>query len=104
LKSSVEGLHRELPEDGRLSFGIGIHAGEALLGLVGTQQRVEYTAIGDCVNTAKRLQENAAAGQILISRETAKAILKSIEVVELPPIVAEGKEKPIEVYEIVGVN
>jgi len=104
LKSSVEALHRELSEDGRLAFGIGIHAGEALLGLVGTQQRVEYTAIGDCVNTAKRLQENAAAGQILISRETAKAILKSIEVVELPPIVAEGKEKPIEVYEIVGVN
>ncbi len=104
LKSSVEALHQELSKDVRLSFGIGIHAGEALLGLVGTQRRVEYTAIGDCVNTAKRLQENAAAGQILISRKTAKPILKSIEVVELPPVVAEGKEKPIEVYEVVGLN
>ncbi len=104
LKSSVEALHQELPEEMHLSFGIGIHAGEALLGLVGTQQRVEYTAIGDCVNTAKRLQENAAAGQILISRQTAKSILKSIEVVDVAPVVAEGKANPIEVYEVVGLH
>jgi class 3 adenylate cyclase len=56
------------------------------------------------VNTAKRLQESAAAGQILISRETAKPILKSIEVREVPPIVAEGKKDPIEVYEVVGLS
>jgi len=103
LKSSVKALHQELPGDMQLSFGIGIHGGEALLGLVGTQRRVEYTAIGDCVNTAKRLQENAAAGQILISQETAKPILKSIEIVAVAPVVAEGKTHPIEVYEVVGL-
>lgn len=103
MKSSVEALHQELPSEMQLSFGVGIHGGEALLGLIGTQRRVEYTAIGDCVNTAKRLQENAAAGQILISQETAKPILKSIEVVAFAPVVAEGKTQPIEVYEVVGL-
>ena len=104
IKSSVEALHQELPEEMHLSFGVGIHTGEALLGLVGTQRRVEYTAIGDCVNTAKRLQENAVAGQILISREAAKSIIKSVEVNEVPSIVAEGKMDPIEVYEVIGLT
>jgi len=43
--------------------------GEAVLGWIGTEKRLEYTAIGDSVNTAKRIQENAARNQILISKE-----------------------------------
>ncbi len=55
------------PQSFSLSFRIGVHTGEALLGLVGSQIRLDYTAIGDSVNTAKRLQENAELGQILVS-------------------------------------
>ncbi len=104
LKAAVETLHQELPSEFHLSFGVGIHAGEALLGLVGTHQRLEYTAIGDSVNTAKRLQENAEEGQILISQEAAESIRDLIQVTEVSPVTAEGKDQPIEVYEVLGLN
>jgi adenylate cyclase len=102
IRDAVVALHDELPEEFRLSFGVGIHSGDALLGLVGTQRRLEYTAIGDSVNTAKRLQENASAGQILISAEAAKNVDGGIEFIEVPPIKAEGKEQPISVCEVLG--
>ncbi len=104
LKTAIQDLHTKLPAQFRLSFGVGIHSGEALLGLVGTQQRLEYTAIGDSVNTAKRLQENALPGQILISRVAAEPIKIALQLKEMPPVMAEGKEQPIEVYELLGLG
>jgi class 3 adenylate cyclase len=104
IRRAVEELQATLEPPFRLSFGIGIHQGEAVLGLVGTEKRIDYTAIGDSVNTAKRLQENAGPGQILISRSTADMLGNIVVVRELPPIWAEGKERPIEVVELVGLN
>jgi len=103
MQQAVQNLHQELPEEFCLSFGVGIHYGEALLGLVGTQRRLEYTAIGDSVNTARRLQENAAEGQILISQEAAERVRNLVELVEVDPIHAEGKEQPIVVYNVAGL-
>lgn len=102
LKAAVADLHQELSHEFHLSFGVGIHSGEALLGLVGTHRRLEYTAIGDSVNIAKRLQENASEGQILISRSAAESILDLLQVSEVDPVTAEGKDAPIEVYELQG--
>jgi class 3 adenylate cyclase len=103
MKEAVVKLHDTLSEEFRLYFGMGIHYGEALLGLVGTHRRLEYTAIGDSVNTARRLQENAAAGQILISQEAAERVRGLLELGEVSPIQAEGKEHPIEVFEVLGL-
>ena len=103
MREAVEELHESLEKKFRLNFGIGIHYGEALLGLVGTQKRLEYTAIGDSVNTARRLQENAASGQILISQVAAERVTDSVMFADVDPIQAKGKEKPIEVYEVVGL-
>lgn len=103
MKEAVAKLHETLSEEFRLYFGMGIHYGEALLGLVGTHRRLEYTAIGDSVNTARRLQENAAEGQILISQEAVERVSGLLELGEVPPIQAEGKEHPIEVFEVLGL-
>jgi class 3 adenylate cyclase len=70
---------------------------------VGTHRRLEYTAIGDSVNTARRLQENAAEGQILISQEAAARVADLLELGEVSPIEAKGKEHPIEVFEVLGL-
>jgi class 3 adenylate cyclase/GAF domain-containing protein len=103
MRDAVSALHDELPPEFRLSFGVGIHYGEALMGLVGTQKRLEYTAVGDSVNTAKRLQENAAEGQILISLAAAELVQDKVELQKVPAISAEGKEHPIEVLEVVNL-
>jgi PAS domain S-box-containing protein len=102
LRDAAVELHRDLPEAMQLSFGVGIHFGEALLGVVGTQRRIEYTAIGDSVNTAKRLQENAEPGQILISREAAERVREHVALNPVPAVLAEGKEKPVQVFEVLG--
>jgi class 3 adenylate cyclase len=64
----------ELDGDGAAHFRIGIHSGVATLGNVGSFSRRDFTAIGDAINLAKRLEENAAGGQIIISEDTRRLI------------------------------
>jgi class 3 adenylate cyclase len=103
LREAMYAVQSEFQPDYRLSFGIGIHYGEAVLGLVGTHQRLEYTAIGDSVNTAKRLQENAEAGQILISAQAYKQVCDKVQARLVAPIQAKGKKVPLQVYEILDI-
>jgi PAS domain S-box-containing protein len=66
----VEALHELLPAKYRLRYGIGVHTGPAIIGNVGSSTRKEFTAIGDSVQYAKFLQENALGGQVLVSAQT----------------------------------
>jgi class 3 adenylate cyclase len=104
IRSAQEKLHQELPISAHLSFGVGINVGDAVLGLVGTQKRLDYTAIGDSVNTTKRIQENSAAGQILIGEETYKRVADKVVAVAVESILAKGKRDPIQVYEVVSLR
>ena len=97
-------LHRDIEPRFRLSFGVGIHRGEAILGLVGTERQINYTAIGDSVNTAKRLQENARAAQVLISRAAAEHAGDQLVLRPVPPIRVEGKSQPVEACELLGLR
>ncbi len=101
---SILALHRELPPEFHLNFGVGIHYGEAVLGLVGTEKRLDYTAIGDSVNTAKRIQENSAGGQILISDELYRQVADFVEVRLVDPIQAKGKTIPVPAYEVLRLR
>ena len=104
LKSAVEALHAELPPEAHLSFGVGIHYGEAVLGWIGTEKRLEYTAIGDSVNTAKRIQENAARNQILISKEAYERVKDQVEARPCALLHVKGKSEAVDVYEVVGLK
>jgi PAS domain S-box-containing protein len=104
LKAAVEALHAELPPEAHLSFGVGIHYGEAVLGWIGTEKRLEYTAIGDSVNTAKRIQENSARGQILMTREVYERVKDQVEANACTPLHVKGKSEAVEVYEVVGLK
>lgn len=104
IRDSISELHSELSKEAHLSFGVGIHFGDAVLGLVGTEQRVDYTAIGDSINTAKRIQENSGAGQILISEDACKKVAQHIRTKEVDLIQAKGKREPVKVYEVVGLK
>ncbi|MGD2026561.1 MAG: adenylate/guanylate cyclase domain-containing protein [Anaerolineales bacterium] len=104
IREGIKALHEKLPPDAHLSFGAGIHFGEAVLGVVGTEQRIDYSAIGDSVNTAKRIQENSEPGQILISKEAYQLVRKDVEVNQVESIHAKGKSKPLKVYEVLGLK
>jgi class 3 adenylate cyclase len=104
IRDGVQKIQNSLPIESHLSFGVGIHFGEAVLGLVGTEKRIDYTAIGDSVNTAKRIQENSSEGQILISAVAYPFVKDRIEVREVKPVYAKGKSHPVAVYEILGIK
>ena len=104
MRSSIEALYKILPEEEHLSFGVGIHFGEAVLGLIGTEKRLEYTAISDNVNTAKRIQENSARNQILISREAYERIQDEVKVLPHVEMSLKGKTHPVKVFEVVGLK
>jgi adenylate cyclase len=103
MRQAVEGLYQELPSDFHLAFGVGIHYGDAVLGLIGTDQRLEYTAISDSVNTAKRIQENSARNQILISKEAYQRVKGSVKAQHYAPMMVKGKSQPVEVYEVLDL-
>ena len=104
IREAFEGLYKILPKEAHLAFGAGIHYGDAVLGLIGTDRRIEYTAISDSVNTAKRLQENSAKNQIIISREAYARVKDDVIVKPIAPVAAKGKTAPLEVYEVLGLK
>lgn len=84
-----------------IKIGIGINTGVAIVGEIGSERQMNYTAIGDSVNLAARLESNAQPGQILISAETAVRLRGAFALNALPPIKVKGKSDPIPVYEVV---
>lgn len=104
IHAGIEELHWSLQASDQLKMGVGIHVGEAVLGLVGTEQRMEYTAIGDSVNTAKRLQENARPGQILITDTVFQMVKHEVLVNAAEPLRVKGKRNILQVYEVMGLR
>jgi class 3 adenylate cyclase len=104
IQRGVAQLHQQIPEAYRLGYGVGITVGEAVVGNIGSAQRLDYTAIGPSVNLARRLQEAAAPGQILMTRAACQRVQEFVEVRLLPPMSVEGIGEPVEVYELLRLR
>jgi len=83
-----------------IQVAIGINTGEAVVGNVGSETRMEYTAIGDTVNVAARLEAIARPRQILITEATATAAGDGFDIVELGPRALSGRAEPLNLYEV----
>ncbi|MCD8218650.1 MAG: adenylate/guanylate cyclase domain-containing protein [Clostridiales bacterium] len=84
----------------KVSYGIGVNCGYAVVGNIGSEFRMDYTAIGDTVNTAARLEANAKAGQILISEAVYELLKNRLDVTEVGEIPLKGKSQGVMVYSL----
>jgi adenylate cyclase len=104
FKRAIEEYLQRVPNEDRLTVGVGINTGEPVVGNVGAEDRMEYTAIGDAVNLARRLQESAKGGQILLSSSTYELVRDRVEVYALDPIQVRGRQALEQVYELLNVR
>jgi adenylate cyclase len=104
IKQAMDEYHKSVPPADRLSFGMGVNTGEAVVGNVGGEDQMEYTPIGDAVNLTKRLQERAMSGQILLSQSTYEEVKDYVKVNALQPIQVKGRIAFEQVYELVGIK
>ena len=102
MQRRILGINEELRAEGfqEIGVGIGLHTGEATVGYIGSERRSEYTAIGDTVNTASRLESNSKAGQILLSAETAKAAGNRYPLTPRDPISVKNRAQPVPLFEV----
>lgn len=87
-----------------ISVGIGINTGEAIVGNIGSEKRMDYTVIGDTVNVANRIQSAAREGEILISTITYEQVKDIIVCHDLPLIIVKGRQEPIHVFKVTGLK
>lgn len=87
-----------------VGFGVGVNCGPAVVGNIGCDFRMDYTAIGDTVNTSARLEANAPKGTVYISDRVYEAVKDRIEVEEVGEIPLKGKSKGVFVYSLKGVK
>ncbi len=100
----VRALHEVLPPEQRLFYGIGVDSGVAMLGNVGSPSRREFTAIGEPVNFAKLLQENAQAGEIIVSERTYRMVQDLFTAEPLPPRKPKGRADFHVMYRVTGLR
>jgi PAS domain S-box-containing protein len=87
-----------------LRFHIGIATGDAMVGNVGTSDLFNYTAVGDTVNVAQRLETAAGPGQIFIDKLTFESVAGWVTADALEPLMVKGKAQPVSVYQLLGMK
>ena len=102
MQRELAALKQSMTDEGfaNISVGIGLHTGVATIGYIGSERRSEYTAIGDTVNLASRLESNTRGGQILISEATARAAGNLFPLIRREPIMVKNRQQPVDLYEV----
>ena len=87
-----------------LEMGVALNTGEAIVGFIGSENLTNYTAIGDSVNTAARLEDVTPAGKIYITEFTYNDVSDFIEAKHISSVAFKGKEKVVNYYEVISLN
>ncbi len=103
MRAKMQEINAHYESDYRLPIAIGVHSGEVVVGMFGSARKREYTALGHTVNVAARLEQMAAANQILISSQTYELVQSHVEVARLEPIMVKGLAEPMQVYNVLSL-
>ncbi len=90
--------------DVEINMSIGINTGEVVALNMGSDNRMEYTVMGDNVNLSARLEVVAGSGEIIISDRTYKFVKDIFKFEKLEPVKVKGKEKPVQIYKVLGIK
>jgi class 3 adenylate cyclase/ActR/RegA family two-component response regulator len=94
-------LAEGLPEFG---LGLGLSSGEVAAALLGSEERLEYTLVGDTVNLSQRLQQLASAGETVLSEPTLRALSVDVETVALDAQLVKGRDTPVHAFKILAAE
>lgn len=103
-KGAILGTELEKEFGRTVSFGVGIHVGDAVVGNIGCDVRMDYTAIGDTVNTASRIEGKAQKSEVLISEDTYLMVSDRIDAEFKETMTLKGKQEPVNVYMVKGIK
>lgn len=95
-------LHRAPGET--LEIGIGLNSGELIAGYMGSTKSMNYTVMGDTVNTASRICSAAGPGELVIGQNTFAQVKNLVEAIQLPPTQLKGKVDHVELYRVTGLK
>lgn len=105
MKNQLKRLNREWKNAGlKIKIGIGINTGEVIVGNIGSEERMDYTVIGDNVNIAARLECIAKGGRILINESTYRDVESIVEAKKLKPFKVKNREGVIHAYMVKGLK
>jgi adenylate cyclase len=106
MQARLKKLQQKWASAGKLNIdmGIGINCGMAIVGNIGSMDRMDYTAIGDTINLAARLEENAKRGEILISEAVFLKIRDYVVAEPRGPMQVKGKKQIVKTFNVVGVK
>jgi class 3 adenylate cyclase len=106
LQRSLKGQQAELgePYGVTCAFRMGLNSGLVVVGSIGDNLRMDYSAVGDTTNLAARLQQHAEPGTILISESTSRLVHDAMRLEALPPVAVKGKTVPVRPYKVLGTR
>lgn len=105
MRLAVMNYQRSQPQGLPISFGFGVNTDHATIGNIGSQGHLQnYTAIGDAVNVASRLQSNASDNNILMNHSTYLRVRSVVRVAQMAPLYVKNKSAPLDVWCLMGVQ
>ena len=102
MHRAQRGVNARWEADGLSPFGLGLglSTGEVAAALLGSEERLEYTLVGDAVNLTQRLQQWADPGETVLSEKTWQSLRRDLEAEELEAALVKGRDTPVKAYKL----